>query len=270
MLHLKTNLNMESSTYYLNPSWNNLVFEKRNKEFGAFQLRKRYAKNVVFGLLICTSFTVFSFSVPMLLSLMGVKNDDEAKLPKELSGITLTAPPVLIPVPPAKPKEPIVQAKNTNLAPKVVTDLVPDEPLIAAIEPSHIDLPLEDGGTISDQTSMPIESTIIAEPKKIYSFAEKMPVYETGLDAMQKFLLKNVRYPAIDRRNGTEGTVYVQFIIDEIGTVSNVEVIKGISTTLDNEAMRVIASMKQWKPGSQNGQPVSIRMVIPIKFKLSA
>jgi periplasmic protein TonB len=261
---------MESSTYYLNPSWNNLVFEKRNKDFGAFQLRKRYSKNMALGLLICTSFIMFSFSMPTLLSLMDAERNSLSKLSKELSGITLIAPPVLISItPPVKPKNPIVQAKNTNLAPKVVIEQVPDEPL-AAIEPSPVERPQTDVSTTSMQTTMPAEPTIIAEPKKIHSFAEKMPVYESGLDAMHRFLSKNVRYPAIDRRNGTEGTVYVQFIIDEIGTVSNVEVIKGISTTLDNEAVRVIASMKQWKPGSQNGQPVSIRMVIPIKFKLSA
>ncbi len=260
---------MENSTCYLNPSWNNLVFEKRNKLFGAYQLRKGYNKNVVLGLIFCASFTAFSFSVPTLVSFIGLHDEQLTNQLKDLGGIVILPPPPIIPItPPVKPKDPTIKVKNTNLPPKVVTDPVPDEPL-PPIEPSPIDVQITDVGTTPIPAALQTEAPITIEPKKVYVFAEKMPAYDGGLESLYKFLGGNLRYPAIDRRNGTEGTVFVQFIIDEIGNVTDVEVFRGISATLDKEAVRVIMSMKKWKPGSQNGQPISIKMILPIKFKLT-
>jgi len=108
----------------------------------------------------------------------------------------------------------------------------------------------------------------VAEPPKFTDFAEVMPVYEGGLSAMIKFLTKNLRYPSSARMMGIEGSVYIRFVIDSHGAVTDVEVVKGINGALDKEAMRVTALMPRWKPGRQHNLPVNVRMVLPIKFKL--
>jgi protein TonB len=95
-----------------------------------------------------------------------------------------------------------------------------------------------------------------------------MPQFEGGVQAMYRFLRRHLRYPRADQSIGLEGTVFVRFIIDVTGTVTGVEVIRGASGSLDKEAMRVISLMPKWKPGSQHGMPVNVRMVLPIKFEL--
>ena len=260
---------MENLTCYLNPSWNNLVFEKRNKLFGAYQLRKGYNKNVVLSLIFCASFTAFSFSVPTLVSFIGLHDEQLTNQLTDLGGIVILPPPPIIPItPPVKPKDPTIKVKNPNLPPKVVTDPVPDEPL-PPIKPLDTEPPVASVGAGAIGVNTPDVPLEVVKPKEPYTAVEIMPTYDGGLDGLYKFLGKNLRYPAIDRRNGTEGTVYVQVVINETGNVTNIQVIRGLSATLDEEAKRVISLMKQWKPGIQNQEAVSVKMVVPIKFKLT-
>ena len=77
-----------------------------------------------------------------------------------------------------------------------------------------------------------------------------------------------MKYPAIPRKTGVEGIVFVRFVVNYDGRVIDVEVIKGIHADCDREAARVIALMPAWRPGMQNNMPVSVRMVMPVKFKL--
>ncbi len=87
---------------------------------------------------------------------------------------------------------------------------------------------------------------------------------------MLKFLIKNLRYPASARSIGQEGTVYVRFVVNNTGQVVDVEVVRGVSAVLDQEAMRVVALMKKWKPGMQHDIPVNVRMVIRLNFNWSS
>jgi protein TonB len=260
---------MENTICYLDPSWNSLVFEKRNKAFGAYRLREQYHKNVLLGLLTCALFTTFSFCVPTILALVGSTSVPLGKSNKTIDGIIFTTPPPLALTPPlVKPKDPIIKVKNTNLPPKVVTDPVPDETL-QPIKPMDVDPQIIENGSGTVGIEVPEQPLALVKPKEPYSVVEIMPMYEGGLENLYKFLGKNLRYPSIDRRNGLEGTVYVQFVIDEIGNVTNISVIKGLSATLDEEAKRVFALMRPWKPGIQNHEAVSVKMIVPIKFKLT-
>jgi protein TonB len=100
-------------------------------------------------------------------------------------------------------------------------------------------------------------------------FAEVMPQFEGGLKAMAKFVQKRMKYPNSARHIGMEGIVFVRFVVNVDGTVTDVEVVRGIYKDCDREAARVIALMPAWKPGMQNHSPVAVRMVLPIKFKLT-
>ncbi|MBT1710259.1 TonB family protein, partial [Fulvivirgaceae bacterium PWU5] len=104
---------------------------------------------------------------------------------------------------------------------------------------------------------------------KIFTVVEQQAEYPGGMAEMMKFLQKNVKYPAAARRMGIEGSVFVSFVVDREGKISDPQIVKGISADCDREAMRVVQLMPPWKPGKQNGRSVKSRFVLPIKFKLA-
>ena len=103
---------------------------------------------------------------------------------------------------------------------------------------------------------------------EVFIVVEQPPQFVGGDEAMGKYLAENLRYPKKARREGIEGRVYVQFIVEKDGSISNVETIKGIGELCDEEASRVIAKMPNWTPGTQRGQTVKVKMILPISFML--
>jgi protein TonB len=97
---------------------------------------------------------------------------------------------------------------------------------------------------------------------------EQQPEPVGGITAFYDYVSKNIKYPASARRMGVEGKVFLLFIIDTDGSITNVEVIKGIHPDCDAEAVRVVSSAPKWVPGKQRGRPVKVRMRLPITFKL--
>ncbi len=102
--------------------------------------------------------------------------------------------------------------------------------------------------------------------EKVFMVVENQPEYTGGYDALKAFLQENIKYPTEAVKNGENGTVYVSMIINQDGTVTDAKVLKGVSKSLDAEAVRVIRMMPAWKPGTQNGKAVRVRFNIPIKF----
>lgn len=98
--------------------------------------------------------------------------------------------------------------------------------------------------------------------------AEIMPEFPGGERALIAYLAKNVSYPLIAQENGIGGKVYVSFVIDEDGDIFDVHLLRGVDTVLDNEAIRVVSGMPQWKPGMQAGKAVKVRYSVPIYFEL--
>jgi protein TonB len=88
------------------------------------------------------------------------------------------------------------------------------------------------------------------------------------MNAWNDYLSKNLKYPSVARRMGIEGTVYVSFVVEKSGEISNVELLRGIGGGCDEEAIRVIENAPIWKPGYQRSRPVKVRMRLPIRFKL--
>jgi TonB family protein len=106
------------------------------------------------------------------------------------------------------------------------------------------------------------------EEKIIYSIVEEKPVFDGGDKAMFKFLAGNMRYPAEARSHHIEGTVILRYLINSDGSLSDIQVIRGISGGCSEEAIRVVKSMPNWIPGKHNGEAVNIYYTLPIKFKL--
>jgi len=101
----------------------------------------------------------------------------------------------------------------------------------------------------------------------IFDVVEDMPMFPYG--SITKWISKHVHYPTLAVENGISGKVYVKFVIERDGSVSNAKIIRGVESTLDKEALRVVNLMPKWKPGKQRGKPVRVAFTLPINFQLS-
>jgi len=143
---------------------------------------------------------------------------------------------------------------------------VPDEEEIE--EEIEVDLDVE----ITEETV--VEDLVFEEPveeevaEEIFTIVEDQPEPKGGMAAFYEYVGKNLKYPAQARRMGIEGKVFVEFVVDKDGSITNVKAIKGIGAGCDEEAKRVIEKAPKWSPGKQRGRPVKVRMILPITFKL--
>ena len=110
--------------------------------------------------------------------------------------------------------------------------------------------------------------TEVNNTDSVYKVVEVMPEYPGGIDALMKYLSENIKYPEIAKKESIQGRVFVNFVVEKSGKVNNVNIIRGIGGGCDEEAIRVISSMPDWKPGLENGKPVRVDYNIPIKFAL--
>lgn len=249
-------------------TWDDLVFASRNKAYGAYVLRRAYSRRLLLGLGVTVAFTV------ALLLLPGLTGDDISVRPKPpipIGPVVEILPPPIINHPPPPPAHHQPNSPATaNTPPLVTREPVVDEP---------VEQPTSDASTADQgEGTFSTESTgeglvevpvVVAPPKPPFVItAEIMPAYEGGMEALMKYVKRNLRYPSPARRMGIDGTVYVSFVVNGDGTVSHVSVLRGIHQACDDEAMRVIASLPGWIGGKQGGLPVNVKMVLPIKFAL--
>ncbi len=106
------------------------------------------------------------------------------------------------------------------------------------------------------------------EEEEIFIHVEEMPEFPGGDISLQRYIANAIKYPVIAQEIGIQGKVFVSFVIDEFGNINDVNIIRGVDPSLDNEALRVIRSLPQWKPGKQGGKAVKVRYYVPINFEL--
>src|SRR5690606_28388713 len=104
--------------------------------------------------------------------------------------------------------------------------------------------------------------------EEVFTIVEEQPTPKGGMSAFYEYVKKELKYPAQARRMGIEGKVYVQFVVDKDGSITEVTAIKGIGAGCDEEAVRVLEGAPKWSPGKQRGRAVKGRMILPITFKL--
>jgi protein TonB len=143
---------------------------------------------------------------------------------------------------------------------------VPDEEEIE--EEIEVNLDVE----VTEETV--IEEVIDEEPEEeeieqVFLIVEDQPEPTGGMGGFYEYLGKNIRYPEQARRMGVEGRVFVEFVVDKTGNLTEVRVVKGIGAGCDEEAVRVVKNSPNWKPGKQRGRPVKVKMTVPVFFKLS-
>lgn len=108
----------------------------------------------------------------------------------------------------------------------------------------------------------------IVDPK-FFTVVEEMPEFKGGLKSLYKFLGENIKYPAREKDAGIQGVVHLRFVAGKAGEIRDVEVLRGVSEAINNEAIRVLKAMPNWKPGKQRGKKVSVSYMLPIRFKLT-
>lgn len=171
---------------------------------------------------------------------------------------TLDVPPTEQPPPPPP------ETKNVNFIAVEDTEEIEDELEI------KFDIEMTEETVIAD---IPEQVEVVEEieeeaAEEVFVIVEEQPHPYGGIQAFYDYINKNIKYPAQARRMNIEGRVFVQFIIEKDGSISQVQVIRGISETCDEEAVRVVSSAPKWAPGKQRGKPVRVKLVLPISFRL--
>jgi periplasmic protein TonB len=250
--------------------WEDIVFEGRNQSYGAYVLRKIYGKHLLIAMIITLTVIALLVYGPALAAMLKGDEVVEKAPPRKLVYTELSAPP---PIDKPKPPPPQIQLPKLQkvikfVPPKVVKEQVVEEvPTIEEIKQNEV-AAVEVEGPTEVVFEEPVEE-VVEDDNQIFTVVEQQPEFVGGYEAMMNFIRKNMRYPASARRMGVDGTVYVQFVVGKDGSITEVKTIRGISADCDREAERVVNQMPSWKPGRQNGKPVFVRFVLPIRFKLN-
>lgn len=273
------NINVMKTKAYEN--FNELVFEERNKFYGAYVLRKQYEDNLLISLFFGVVFIGSIATIPYLAKQFGSTTISEiiGDIPTTPPTMIFLDPPVDKPMPendPSPKKSGGGAPSIQNLAPVITVDanssvVTPED--LKGLNPGSTTDPgngglLEIGG---EGPGTGTEKTIVDLNPGFTNFAvvEKKPMFPGGDEALYKYLSKNIHYPDRAKQMGITGIVYVQFIIDEFGGIQNVKAVRGIGGGCDEEAQRVIKGMPRWIPGKQGGHAVRVQYHIPIDFQLN-
>jgi len=259
--------------------WLDLVFDDRNKEYGAYNLRQHYASNMV------KAMGITFFSIAVLFGASVILRGDVPIIHRTKVDITpLVMPPIQPPVkkvePPKAPEHLKPQPVKTiatikDVPPVVVTDDKAEKPVknddIKGQAIGQQTLKGESGANVDVPDDKPAGNGGPAIDNNVYNVnsIDVMPEPVGGMNAWAKFLGKNLRFPAEAQEDGISGRVTLSFVIEKNGTLSNITVDKPAGHGFDEEALRVLKLAKAWKPGMQNGQPVRVKYSIPINFQLS-
>lgn len=259
-----------------------IVFEGRNKDYGAYELRKTYNKRLTIALIGMAALCALLFLGYILANTIST-GEDKAIVVKDMQLEELKQeekkeePPPPPPKPPDPPK--VEMAKFTP--PKIVKDeeVKEDEkpPEIEKLEDTKIGTINQEGVKDEGIVAPPVSDEgkgVVEAPKKVeedwdktFTKVEIESEYPGGPAAWQRYLIKTLRYPQEAQDNEIQGTVVVQFIVDKAGVVSDVEAISG-PKELRDEAVRVIKKSGQWTPAVQNGRQVKSYKKQPIQFRL--
>lgn len=255
---MKTNVN----------DFDEIVFEKRNREYGAYALRKSYGRSASLAIFVSVFLFLSGVSLPLIAGWFGNKSviDDEYHVDVMYDN-TLDKPREHeIPEAPRQ-KLPEQMAYKT---PVVVVDTSELTDLASLIE-NTFDRPLDTSSfnTGGDDDEMDNQRIIEKDPEpEPLGVVEEMPQFPGGEEARRVFLSKNTVYPLAARQAGIQGTVHVNFIVETDGAVTGVKLLRGIGGGCDEEALRVVTAMPKWIPGRQNGRAVRVSFNMPINFVL--
>ena len=262
----------------LNSDVIDIIFEGRNKEYGAYELRKNYKKRAKKSLVVCLVVAGVLASIPVIASLLN--NKPKKVAPKAKITKLITPPPLDEKKPPPPPPPPPVkpQVKFTPPVIKKAEEVREEEKpppkkelekatastvTVAGDENAKLDAPV-----IPDKGPAVVEAPPAPAKVEIFEFVEQMPEFPGGEDAMMAYIVKNLKYPKQAHENNINGKVVVNCVVNEDGNISDAKVVRGIKYGCDDEALRVVRSIPNWRPGKRNGKAVKVSYSLPITFQL--
>ena len=279
---MKNSVNLNSS------EWCDMIFEGKNKSYGAFELRQSSWKRYISAFGIMLLLVAFVAALPAIISSVKAATGTRAENIKDVYTVITVDQPlnkVEDVVKPTVPEPPKYMAMTKFVPPTITKDTdVPDNTEMVIMDDvvkgnDEIGaFTVENGSKDADAIRKEIENNLgngngTKEPEdapKTFVRAEVMPQFPGGNSEMYKFIADNLKYPVVDQEMGIQGRVTVRFVVSKTGEITNLELIKGISPTCDKEALRVIKSMPKWVPGKQSGNPVQVYFTMPIVFKLKS
>ena len=151
--------------------------------------------------------------------------------------------------------------------PKQVTQIKIVEDDVEVEDDLDIDVEADDE-TVVEEYIPPSDEEEEVDEAEIFTVVESMPSFPGGMGELMKFLSQNINYPTLAKESGIQGRVFINFVVEPNGKISNVKVLRGIGGGCDEEAVRVVKSMPKWSPGKQRGKPVRVSYNLPVKFTL--
>ena len=262
------------------PKWVEMVFAGKNKEYGAYQLRKGTSGRNIKALLILViaaalvggflAWKAYMEAMELAKLQQQAKKEEKKKEPAK---------------PKIEPKKEIPVARETQkfTAPVIKKDeLVKEENQVKQMDKldEKVAVGTENKEGTKDRLAEAVRSDIaVAAPppppapkpevsNKVFDVVEEMPHFPGGAAALQAFLSSNTKYPVVAQENGVQGRVIVSFVVERDGSITDVRVVRSVDPSLDREASRVVRSMPRWSPGKQNGSAVRVKYTVPVVFRL--
>jgi protein TonB len=265
-------------------SLDDIVFDGRNKAYGAYVLRGEYDRHVVRALIIATAMFALLMTFPLVARFW--QNEFPAPVIKNPGVIDLTAiqfPDKVIPPPTITPPvtPPAAQVRPTTV--RYVEFKVAKEAEATADDiPNQADLIDTQVGTVTFSgpgnptlpelipTDAPTATGEVVKPAAPYISVEQMPELPSGggQAAIVAAIQRAANYPSQALRNGVEGKVYVSFVVNALGDITDIKILKGLGAGLDEETIRAIKSLPRFTPGRQNGQAVSVQFNVPVTYRI--
>lgn len=269
--------------------WSDMMFEHRNKEYGAYVLRRQTGRRNVISMIA----VLLLFAAVMVF--MIAKNAYEAYQKEhavmdqvtELSALTQQkkkeAKVERKEIPVKQEQQQVVEKVKSSVkftAPVIKKDdeVKPEDELKSQDEIMNSKVAVGALNVVGNDENgevLKAKEVIATEPvkpkeeeNKVFDVVEQMPSYPGGMGALMQYLSSHIKYPAIAEENGIQGRVICTFVVERDGSITDVRIAKSVDPSLDKEAMRVVSSMPRWIPGKQNGSAVRVKYTLPVTFRL--
>lgn len=270
----------------ISSDWVDLVFEGRNKAYGAYRLRKSTTKRNILAMVAVVLLLIVAF---IILTVKNFVDEQRAKVAMtQVAELTNYKQPEKK----AEVKQKKVEVEPERVVERVKSSIKFTAPVIKKDEEVKPDEELKTQDELmSTKTAIGTfdvkgnddangevlkAKEVIAEPEppkheeenKVFDIVEQQPMFPGGQTALMKYLSEHTKYPVVAQENGAQGRVTVQFVVEKDGSISDVHVLRGVDPSLDKEAVRVVKSMPRWTPGKQNGINVRVNYRVPVLFRL--
>jgi periplasmic protein TonB len=248
------------------PDLDEIVFSSRNKEYGAFILRKNYKRylaiSLFLGILVITSIVI----PPFINARKAEKTKVHTQRQVELKMENLDQPENIV-LPPPPPPPPSNTVELVRYIAPVIVDSVDNTESIKLMTADEAQTKVMNSEVIevSQQVKEEVKEAVEPEP---FFIVQEMPEPPGGMGSLYKFISENTKYPEEAKENRIQGKVYVRFCVTSTGIIDKISIIKGVDPTLEAEAIRIVKSFPQFKPGKQAGAPVPVWFTMFINFKL--